>query len=619
MSTGFWISQICARGPKAADAILTFGRGLNVLSGGSDTGKSYILGCIRYMMGGEEPPDSIPPDKQYQHLFLELNTYSGEIFTLERSLKKGGDFRLYECELSEIDDVTPTELLGTHRKGRRDTLPDKLLEICELQDVQIRINKDGAKRRLRFGDVANFSLIEETRIISKNSPLWPTGQNGKYTEENSAFDFFITGEDDSAIITVAEPRLVQAGWTARAELLESLITDAELHLGEKNSELPEQLEKLKATIDGVSSEVLSKNEAIAELLDERKERWETIREARSRMGVISQLQKRFVLLREHYDSDLERLSFLGESDHYLAQLGEGHCPFCGQLLKDHSDEKMADESSEAVKIQEAAAAEREKIGRLILDLESTLESLSTEVDELSKAVDSANDRLKAVSRSVQENLEPELMVVKEEFAMLLNKRAELENKIERQSRLEQLVQQRAGMGKKPTQAQIRKDVEISPTAEVLKRRREFCDAMESRLENWSFPTVGTIELQRDKGNRPYDVVVNGQKARSHGKGFRALIHSAFTLTLMYEARGRHTQLVILDSPLTSFKDKDRVDASEDVQRAFYKDLIQTADDYQIILLENKDPLIEFQEQINYIHFSKNESVDRYGFYPVSNE
>ena len=88
---------------------------------------------------------------------------------------------------------------------------------------------------------------------------------------------------------------------------------------------------------------------------------------------------------------------------------------------------------------------------------------------------------------------------------------------------------------------------------------------------------------------------------------------------MYEARGRHTQLVILDSPLTSFKDKDRVDASEDVQRAFYKDLIQTADDYQIILLENKDPLIEFQEQINYIHFSKNESVDRYGFYPVSNE
>ena len=58
--TGFWISQICVRGSKVADATLTFQRGLNVLSGGSDTGKSYLLGCIRYMMGGEEPPDSIP-------------------------------------------------------------------------------------------------------------------------------------------------------------------------------------------------------------------------------------------------------------------------------------------------------------------------------------------------------------------------------------------------------------------------------------------------------------------------------------------------------------------------------------------------------------------------------
>lgn len=89
MTNGFWISQICARGSKATDATLHFRPGLNVVSGGSDTGKSYILGCIRYMLGGEEPPDSIPPDKPYDKLFLELNTYAGLTFTLERSLKKG--------------------------------------------------------------------------------------------------------------------------------------------------------------------------------------------------------------------------------------------------------------------------------------------------------------------------------------------------------------------------------------------------------------------------------------------------------------------------------------------------------------------------------------------------
>ena len=46
------------------------------------------------------------------------------------------------------------------------------------------------------------------------------------------------------------------------------------------------------------------------------------------------------------------------------------------------------------------------------------------------------------------------------------------------------------------------------------------------------------------------------------------------------------------------------------------DLVKTTDDYQIILLENKDPMEEFQEQINYVHFSGNPSVGRYGFYPV---
>jgi len=617
MSNGFWVSQICARGKQSPDATLFFKPGLNVISGAADTGKSYVLGCIRYMMGGEEPPDSIPPDKNYDQLFLEINSHDGQTFTLERSLKKGGDFRVYDCSLSDIEEVTPTVLLGTHRKNRRDTVPDKLLEICNLTDVEIRLNKDVSKRRLRFGDVANFSLIDEIRIIGKNSPLWPTGQYGKYTEENSAFDFFITGEDDSAIITAREPKLVQAGWQARAELLDSLIDDAELQLGHKDSELSEQLKKLKATIDGVSSEVVSKNEAIANLLDERKSHWKSISQARSRIGVIGQLNKRFELLKEHYESDLGRLSFLGESDHYLSQLGDGHCPFCGQLMKDHSEKETADENTEATKIQEAAIAEQEKIRRLIVDLQSTLKSLLVESNELNDAIDSASERLKRVSRRVQENLEPELLVVKEEFSILLNKRAELEMHIERQARLESLIQQRLEMGKKPTQAEITKDVDISPTAQVSKRRREFCDAMESRLRSWSLPNIGTIELQREKSNSAYEIVVNGQTARSHGKGYRALIQSAFTITLMREAQDRHTRLVVLDSPLTSFKDKDRVELSEDVQRAFYLDLVQTSDEFQIILLENKDPLEEFTEQINYIHFSKNESLGRYGFYPVA--
>ena len=113
----------------------------------------------------------------------------------------------------------------------------------------------------------------------------------------------------------------------------------------------------------------------------------------------------------------------------------------------------------------------------------------------------------------------------------------------------------------------------------------------------------------------FDIVVNGQNRTSRGKGVRALLHSAFTITLMYHAIDRHPKLVVLDSPLTSFKDKDRVNVEDDVQLAFYEELVETSEDVQIILLENKEPPEHLRDQMNYIHFSGNESLGRFGFYP----
>ena len=64
MTNGFWISKVCSRGENKPDAVVEFHSGLNVVSGASDTGKSYLLGCIRYMMGTEDAPSSIPPGRR---------------------------------------------------------------------------------------------------------------------------------------------------------------------------------------------------------------------------------------------------------------------------------------------------------------------------------------------------------------------------------------------------------------------------------------------------------------------------------------------------------------------------------------------------------------------------
>ena len=57
---GFYISNLHVTGLTNKQAKITFEKGFNVVSGLSDTGKSYIFACINYMLGGSNPPKAIP-------------------------------------------------------------------------------------------------------------------------------------------------------------------------------------------------------------------------------------------------------------------------------------------------------------------------------------------------------------------------------------------------------------------------------------------------------------------------------------------------------------------------------------------------------------------------------
>ena len=84
---------------------------------------------------------------------------------------------------------------------------------------------------------------------------------------------------------------------------------------------------------------------------------------------------------------------------------------------------------------------------------------------------------------------------------------------------------------------------------------------------------------------------------------------------------RHPNFVVLDSPLTTYKKADNdVETNEesiasDLIYSFYRDLCDSYNDKQIIIFDNQEPDVDLQERMNYIHFSKSNDVDRYGFFP----
>ena len=57
---GFELRELRLCGPGQVPGSLIFTSGLNVIDGASDTGKSYALSCIDFVMGAGTPPEEIP-------------------------------------------------------------------------------------------------------------------------------------------------------------------------------------------------------------------------------------------------------------------------------------------------------------------------------------------------------------------------------------------------------------------------------------------------------------------------------------------------------------------------------------------------------------------------------
>jgi hypothetical protein len=107
-------------------------------------------------------------------------------------------------------------------------------------------------------------------------------------------------------------------------------------------------------------------------------------------------------------------------------------------------------------------------------------------------------------------------------------------------------------------------------------------------------------------------------ASSSGREYRVITHAAFTVCLMLYCNQNnlpYSSLVILDSPILSFKEKDLSEEDKKEKQAvlnmkdsFYESLAEIIKDEQVIVLENTEPSKKVQKATNYIHFSKSKKI-----------
>jgi hypothetical protein len=167
---------------------------------------------------------------------------------------------------------------------------------------------------------------------------------------------------------------------------------------------------------------------------------------------------------------------------------------------------------------------------------------------------------------------------------------------------------------------------LDPTALSL-----FCREVEAVLKEWSWDDDVRVEFEEYRDR--YDIKVNGKPRRSHGKGLRAVLHAAFSVALLrhcHENRTPHPGFVILDSPLTTVKQRtgaknpkvsgeDEIDSR--IEPMFWKALSELSSDMQVIVLENKEPERNKHAALNLQLFAGVDATpsERAGFIPTRKE
>ncbi|RDE28986.1 AAA family ATPase [Parageobacillus thermoglucosidasius] len=606
---GFYISALSLRGRNKENAEITLAEGLNVISGASDTGKTFIFECINYVFGGSTKPKNIIESNGYTEILIEITTYDERVFTLKRNLTDGKMFK-YDCGLKEIYKQAPIEIGNQHNKDDENNYSSFLLSLSGATYKNVVKNKSGHTTSFSFRDFVHISMLHEKKIIESASPIYSEGSRFTKTRSESVFRTIMTGKDDSAFEENKKSDTEKLRAKAKIDVLEDMIVSTRLQIEELTSELKSvnfNIEDFEKSISDLKVQLSEKKQTINLLESKKQQYWDTLQILKSDKMLLNEIKSRFNLLKKNYESDLERLAFIEEAEYYLGQLIDVKCPICN-----------SDFISEVPELNQAVAAEIDKIRFQLYDLNETIKETEQKIVVKENEIQQINNEIKKIDTILEEELKPILGKFNEkidELILLRDKYKEREFHVEK---LTQLQKERDYFKKivenNNTTLTVNNDINENSI-------KLFCNIIKKLLEEWKIEEHITVEFDHDKK----DIIVNGKAKGSFGKGYAAVLNSAFVIgilqyTIMLGLP--HPKVIVLDSPLTTFKGKDKSTSSDEfvindeVKQAFFKYLSTQKSGMQFIILDNAIPPKEVIPKIKYYYFTKNESLGRYGFIPL---
>ena len=587
----FYIEKIIVTGSGKTDSIIELSNGVNIIYGPSNTGKTYIVKCIDYMFGSEREPIDISTG--YQYIKIIVRTQCGTI-TMSRKIGEN------KIEVSSNDNNVPSGKYATKasRTNYDKTINSVWLSLIGIYDLHLVISNENYKKQiLSWRTFSHMFMLTETKIISEYSAIL-SGRDTSNTAVIASLIFLLSGQDFAETETKDTKEIKEA----KKNAVKAYINKELFRLSERNQELLAQLKEnpnidIAVEFEKIMAEISTNEKRINSSIEENQKILAQLYEKNENLSECNVLLNRYDELTTQYDADLKRLNFIVDGEANLNASFSTHCPFCDGEVVVKKNQNYID----------AAKSDYKKIKLQAKDLESASKELRSEKLSLEQEIGTLMAKKKSIEELIEKELKPQVFNLKEKLSAY-------KDAIECQKEIDILKK----LSEQKTADMIENDTDEESELKFKVKEHldysfinELSNGIKSFLENCNYDNLLSVIF--DKADM--DIVINGKKKSSNGKGYNAYFNSvvAIVLSRYMESKAKYSpDFLVLDSPILSLKEKETKKPSETMRNTLFENIVDNQKGIQTIVIENEIPEINYKDA-NIIHFTKEKNNGRYGF------
>ena len=585
----FYIKRIIVSGGKNESSVIDFDNGLNIVCGPSNTGKSYIVECLDYLFGSKT---------------INLNQKSGHDTVKAIVQVEGSGTVTFERKLDtktvKVSSTLKNIDSGDYKvDGAKNNISDVWLSLMGI-DGTPSIIKNGRfdKQRLTFRSFLHALLIDEGHVFQTES-IMVSRHDTQKTASLSALFYLLTGLNYEETDPKEEKKIKEAKKKAVVEYINTRLSRMAERVGELDKIPVSETQSLEGKVNAILDEIGATEQQITNAIGRSQLLTKEIYGLNEQLAECNVLYNRYQALRSQYNADIKRLTFIVEGEVHGGDLAANvKCPFCDGDIDEQHEHSYA----------EASHAEAERIALQLKDLTEAEKDIVSEREALTAQINALSGERLSVEALINSELKPKIAVLKQ--SLLEYRRAiEIRNEVAVIHQMETAMKSELfDVQTEEESTQIQFDVKSHFDSDMVAILDEILTRLLQACEYDGFSSV--YFNQRD-----FDMVVNGDRKASFGKGYRAFLNTILAVAFM-EYLDTHSKyppgLLIVDSPILSLKEKVSDEASDSMKAALFQYLIDHQQHGQIIIIENDIPKLDY-ESVNVVQFTKDIHNGRYGF------